>query len=272
MASSLLCGLLVAESGIILWTIDFTYLRVPLAAALMAGILWLYWKYFSGRWPARRAGSFRKSRFRLLQLSAGTWKKSLLAGLCIVLVLEMGLAITFRLIPFPEPAFKTQYKILDSLPGWQAWLLVLISSLVAGICEETGFRGYMQVPLEKQFGMLPSILLVSAAFVLLHLGKTWAFAIIPLIFLTSVLLGLLASRCGSLVPGILAHSVFDVINFSYWWSHLAGNFDRPTIFRSGLDLHFAGVTLAFAAALTGCFLLLKKMRSGASPRTDIRYL
>jgi membrane protease YdiL (CAAX protease family) len=272
LASSLLCGLLVAESGITVWTIDFTHLRAPFAAGLMAGFLWVYWKFFSGSWPASKAGSFRKTRFRSLRLLTGAWRRSLLAGLCIVVTLEMGLALTFRLIPFPETDFKSQYKLLDSLPGWQAWVLVVVSSLVAGICEETGFRGYMQVPMEKQFGVLPGVLLVSVAFVLLHLGKTWAYSIIPLIFLTSVLLGLLASRCGSLVPGIVAHATFDVFNFSYWWSHLGGNFKRSTIFRSGIDLHFIGVTLAFAAGLTGFFLLLKKMQPGKRPRSIIPYL
>ena len=46
--------------------------------------------------------------------------------------------------------------------------------LVAGITEEVGFRGYMQVPLEQKYGPGIAVLLVSLVFVVAHLNQAWA--------------------------------------------------------------------------------------------------
>jgi membrane protease YdiL (CAAX protease family) len=137
----------------------------------------------------------------------------------------------------------------------------LMGSLVAGICEERGFRGYIQVALEKLYGRRSAILLTSMVFTLLHLGKAWSWYLIPMIFLTSVLLGILASRTGSLIPCIIAHTLFDIINFSYWWSHLAGSFRMTTIFVSGIDLPFVGALFV----VTGACLLFFRATKKADP-------
>jgi membrane protease YdiL (CAAX protease family) len=258
-AAAIIIGLLITETGLTLWTVDFTFLKAPAATCVMSVVLWCYWKYFSGSWPAGRTVATRKTRFRALRLPAAGWRQGLLAALAIVLVLETGMVLTFRLIPFPDRAFTYEYGGFVNMPPWQAWALVVMSSLVAGICEETGFRGYMQVPLERLWGRIPAILVTSVVFTALHLGKAWSWYIIPLIFLTSVLLGLLASRMGSLIPCIIAHTLFDVVNFSYWWSHLAGRFRTPTIFVTGLDIPFAVSFLVFAG---GCILFFRTIKKG----------
>ena len=271
-AIAIIGGLLVTETGLAIWTLDFTFLKAPVAAIVMVAVLYIYLNYFNGNWPADRTAGFRRAGFRREGPPAATagkrvtavhrplaaWKRGLPAGLAIVLLLEAGIVLTFRLIPFPEAAFTSQYHLFGTLPRWQAWILVLISSLVAGICEETGFRGYMQVPLERLWGRFPAVLLTSVVFTLLHLGKAWSWYIIPLIFLTSVLLGLLASCTGSLIPCIIAHTLFDIVNFSYWWSHLAGSFRMATIFVSGIDVHFAVALMVFTLALFAFFRAIKK--------------
>jgi membrane protease YdiL (CAAX protease family) len=258
-AAAIIIGLLVTETGLTLWTVDLKLFNPPVSTAVMSVLLWCYWRYFSGGWPDGPTATARKTRFRTIRLPAAGWRQALLAGLAIVLVLETGIVLTFRLIPFPEAAFSSEYRYIGNMPPWQGWALVLMGSLVAGICEETGFRGYMQVPLERLWGRIPAILVTSVVFTALHLGKAWSWYIIPLIFLTSVLLGLLASRMGSLIPCIIAHTLFDVVNFSYWWSHLAGRFRLPTIFVSGLDIPFAASFLVFAG---GCILFFWAIKKG----------
>ncbi|HAY84056.1 MAG TPA: hypothetical protein DCY42_03770, partial [Chloroflexi bacterium] len=39
-------------------------------------------------------------------------------------------------------------------------------------------------------------------------------------------------------PGIIAHFVVDIFNFSYWWSNLAGEFNYRPIAETGMDGHF----------------------------------
>ncbi len=78
------------------------------------------------------------------------------------------------------------------MPIGTAWIIIIMSSLVAGICEETGFRGYMQVPLERKWGPAVAIIITSIVFMLIHLSHSWAAPILPHIFFASVLLGILA--------------------------------------------------------------------------------
>jgi membrane protease YdiL (CAAX protease family) len=51
------------------------------------------------------------------------------------------------------------------------WIAVVMSATSAGICEETGFRGYMQQPIEQRHGAVIAILVSSFFFMLLHLTK-----------------------------------------------------------------------------------------------------
>lgn len=251
-------GFLVVLIGIIFWDLDYTFIPLPWSLLTMLPILWAFVKYFSGRWVVNGNTNFRKVNFRRVKLSSKEVKLSLLAALLFVLVFQSSFVITFRLIQFPEIAFKSQYKLLDNLPAWLAWSTILIGSLVAGICEETGFRGYMQVPLEKKYGAFWGIIITSAFFFLLHLDKTWAPLIIIHIFFASILLGILAYNADSLLPGILAHTIMDIFNFSYWWSSVAGKFEKKTIFVTGLDLHFITWGLIFVfAAISFIFTIIK---------------
>jgi membrane protease YdiL (CAAX protease family) len=151
--------------------------------------------------------------------------------------------------------------MLDSMPVWVAWAIITMSSIVAGICEETGFRGYMQVPLEKRYGPAKAIIPTSILFALIHLSHSWALPILPHIFFASVLLGILAYRSGSLIPGIIGHSILDIFDYSVWWSDLTGKFERQTIFRTGVDFHFVIWVLIFLIALLGFFRVLRKMKN-----------
>lgn len=235
---ALLVGWFVAFFGITLWTLDFTYLPMPWSLLVMLLILWLYIKYFSGSWYPKTTQEIRRIKFRSVHLPGSLLKWSLVAALLFVILFESSFVVTFRIIPFPESAFKSQYKILNTLPVWLGWAAVIVSSLVAGICEETGFRGYMQQPLEKKFGVAFAVLFSSFIFFLVHLSKTWAPSILPHIFIGGFLLGLLAYTSGSLIPGIIAHTIMDICNFSYWWTSIAGRFQKKTVFITGIDTHF----------------------------------
>ena len=130
-----------------------------------------------------------------------------------------------------------------------AWLMLIMSSVVAGICEETGYRGYLQVPVENKYGPVTAIIIASIVFTLIHFSKTWAFPILPHIFFASVLLGVLAYKSGSLIPGIIGHSILDVFNYSIWWTGITGGFSKQTIFKTGIDIDFLVWVFVFIVAL-----------------------
>ena len=42
-----------------------------------------------------------------------------------------------------------------AMPAFTGFLLLVMSSVVAAVTEEAGFRGYMQGPIEPRYGLLP---------------------------------------------------------------------------------------------------------------------
>ena len=225
---------IVGANGI---SIIFAALPMPLSLIAMLAYLFLYWKFFSGSWGPKKTAETRKKYFRAGSLSPRLWKWSLLLAALFVLVLQSALVVTFRLIQFPADSFLQGFGF-ESQPLWIVWSIILIASLSAGLTEETGFRGYGQVPLQERFGPVLANIIISVLFVLFHLNQAWAPPLLLHLFVASFMFGLIAYATGSLLPGIIAHTVLDIVNFSYWWTDVAGRFEYQPIAITGADLHF----------------------------------
>jgi membrane protease YdiL (CAAX protease family) len=187
------------------------------------------------------------------------WKWSLIAALLAAVLLESSLVVTFRIIEFRAEAWALAYDFADA-PIWQVWGFILMAALVAGITEEVGFRGYMQVPLEGRYGPAVGITIVSIMFVVLHLNQAWAGGggILIMLFGISAVWGVLARVSGSLIPGMISHTVADIVNFSYWWTDVAGAFDKRPISETGIDSHFILWVAVFVASLALFALAARK--------------
>jgi membrane protease YdiL (CAAX protease family) len=254
---AMVSGVFVSTIGVGAWLLSLSAIPAPWSVAVMGGILWLYWKYFSGSWWPRATAEARRNNFRAVELSADVWKWGLVGAFLFVVVMQSGAVLTVRIIEFPAEA-SAGYN-LDALPVWEAWIIIVMASLVAGICEETGFRGYMQVPLEERYGPAVGITIVSIVFVVFHLHQAWAQPVLFQIFAISVLLGILAYASGSLILGIIGHTIIDIVNFSFWWSDLAGKFEMQTIAETGIDIHFVTWVLIFGAAIALFFWVTRKI-------------
>jgi len=246
---AIVSGLFVfAIAGSVARMVVLVLIPAPWSVVVMGGVLWAYWKYFSGSWWPKSTAEARSNSFRATELATGVWKWSLIAAMLVVVVIESGFVITFRILKFPAETWALGYDF-SAVPLWLAWLLVVMAALVAGITEEVGFRGYMQVPLEKRYGSVVGITIVSIVFVVFHLNQAWAPAVLFLLFAISVLWGILAYTSGSLIPGMISHTVADIFNFSYWWTDVAGTFDRRPIAETGIDAHFVVWVLVFVASV-----------------------
>lgn len=200
----------------------------------------------------------RRERFRAVVLPAGVWIWGLVAAMLFVVIAQSGLMVTFRIVEFPAETFTVGYNV-DALPLWVTWLGIGMASLVAGVCEEIGLRGYLQVPLEKRHGPGLGITVASVVFVLIHLNQAWAPTLLLHLFAWSVLWGILAYASGSLIPSIIGHAVMDIINFAYWWTDVAGRFDMQTLAETGLDAHFCGWVLVLGASNALFFVATRKI-------------
>ena len=231
----------------------------PWSVIAMGGVLWLYWKYFSGGFWPRATADARRKYFRAVKLSTDVWKWGLVGTFLFLVIYQSATVLTFRLIEFPAEA-SADYG-LHVLPVWQAWIIIIMAALVAGICEETGFRGYMQVPLEERYGPFVGITIVSIMFTVFHLNQAWAGPVLFQIFTAGVLFGVLAYTSGSLIPGIIGHTIMDIFNFAFWWTDLGWNFEIQTIAVTGIDPLFSISVIIFITSSALFFGVARKIKA-----------
>jgi membrane protease YdiL (CAAX protease family) len=258
---ALIAAVLVTEAGLLAWVGLIVLLPPILACVAMPGVLVVYWFVFSGRlpWP----GETRRRNFRRTSLARVAWFWGLAAAALFVVGVEASIFTLFRLIPFPAEQFAPP-AALGQATTTQLWVLAVVASLVAGVCEETGFRGYMQRPLELRFGPAWAIALTTAGFAALHLNQAWVVTLLVPLLLASVMLGALAYVAQSLIPGIIAHAVMDVFNFSFWWWHLWGHYDSRPVTESGLDVEFLLAAGTLLISLTLFVLTVRKLAASTS--------
>ncbi len=264
---AVLLGFLVfVIAGVVLWTAILILVPAPWSFAVTALMLWAYLKYCSGSWWPAASRAFRRTCFRAGRMSAKAWIWSMTAGLLLAFALQAGLVVAFRIVQY-DPAVWTLGIDFSEVSAWQVWLYILAAATVAGVTEEVGFRGYMQVPLEKRYGPAVAIVVVSVIFTVAHLNQAWAGGVLVILFAISALWGILARVSSSIIPGIISHSLTDVVNFSYWWTDVAGRFEMQPVSVTGFDEHF----LIWLAALVGALVLffLAVWQTGLARRMQV---
>jgi membrane protease YdiL (CAAX protease family) len=260
-ARAILAGLLVGLVGANVW---------PVLAILLGPHIWtavaevvflaLYIGWARGGGPPGSTRFARRSAFRTGRLSRAQWTWGLVAAVAFAATVHAGLVVLFRLTPFPAVAFHKGYD-LSFLPGAPArWLAVVISAASAGICEETGFRGYMQRPIEARHGPGIAVAISAVLFTLIHMNKDWLVpGMAPLVLGAGLLLGLIAWASRSLVFCMIGHTLMDIGLFAYWWTQIAGVFTARTIFQSGIDGPFVLAAGACAGALALTLLAIRRL-------------
>jgi membrane protease YdiL (CAAX protease family) len=262
---AIISGILIALIAANVWPALVLILGGPIAAIaeiiFLAGYLW----WCAGGGFPRTTQPRRAAAFRRGTLSPEQWAWSLAAALFFAVTVHASIVLLFRLEPYPVAAFRQGYD-LSLVPGLPLkWLAVVIAAASAGICEETGFRGYMQRPIELRHGPRVAILVSSLLFCVIHLTKAWALVgMVPIVFGAGVLLGLLAWSSQSLIPNIVGHTVMDIGLFAYWWSGIAGTFHARPISETGVDRLFVLACLVFAVSLLIVLLALSRLRKIAS--------
>lgn len=258
---AVLIGLVIALPAANLWPLLVLNVGVSLAATAELIFLALYVWWVSGEGPPRTTQTARATCFRRGRLSPTQWTWGVIAAIFFAATVHASIVLLFRLVPYPMAAFRQGYdfSFIPTLP--LRWLAVVVSATSAGICEEIGFRGYMQVPIEQRYGAPVAILISSIFFMLAHLTKSWATAgMVPIVFGAGILLGVMAWSAGSLLPPMIGHVVMDIGLFAYWWTGVAGDFTARPLTETGVDRSFLIACAAFAISLFLVLFALRKLR------------
>jgi membrane protease YdiL (CAAX protease family) len=260
-ARAVVCGLLIGLGGANVWSAFLIGLGPSLwavAAEVLFLVLYLAWT--RGWGPPAATVAARREAGRVGPLTSTHWRWGLIAAVAFPITVHAALVVLFRLTPFPAAAFHQGYD-LSAAPNLAVrWLVVLTAAASAGICEETGFRGYLQRPIEARHGPGIAILISAALFALFHLNKAWMVTgMTPLVFGAGLLLGLIAWSSRSLIFCTLGHALMDVGLFAYWWAQIAGVFSARTIFQTGVDAPFLTACAILVAALSATLFAIRRL-------------
>jgi membrane protease YdiL (CAAX protease family) len=89
--------------------------------------------------------------------------------------------------------------------------MFLMGAVTAGVVEEVAFRGYMQRGLER-VDPASALWITSLVFVASHITHGLGTVVLlgPGLFAASMLYGALARRMGTIVPGMVIHTLGDM--------------------------------------------------------------
>ena len=205
--------------GALVYANSFTTPSIPWALPALVALLWLIWRYLSGKgWPAGTSVR-RKQLLRANPVSARNLAWSLLAGLSATVALAGLWIVMFRLVPMHPnlvlPARFTSSPVLIAA-------ITIGASLLAPITEESGIRGYLQVSLERDFSPAVAVALSSLVFTLAHVSQGLEWPRLTFYFLVGVTFGTLARLNDSILPIIPVHIAADLISFLFVWPHDGG--------------------------------------------------
>ncbi len=214
-------GLIVAGVPTFVWALLATINlrltpRVPWSVPMMAGILWAYWRYAGGDGPPRRLAAIRRERLRAIPLTPRAWRLALLGGGLGVAAVWAAFASLRGVLHIVPPADN-----ISRLPVWTVFAAILMGSAVAGVAEEAGFRGYMQLPLERAYGPVAAIATTSIIFTLIHLSHgARILPFLPFYLVVAVIYGLLPLLTGSILPSMTLHFTGDVLMFTFQYLNM----------------------------------------------------
>jgi membrane protease YdiL (CAAX protease family) len=262
-------GMLVVMVGaiprnVIFWANLHYYSSVPWAVLVMAVYLWFFWRYLRGEGPPAETAEIRRASLRANVISGRLWWWALLSGVLGLVALVLALRVANRLVVLPQQTVPD----LSHVPKYTVLSLLLMGAPVAGIIEESAFRGYMQGPIERRYGLLVAILITGTMFAVAHMDFTpilW-----PYYVAVAAIYGTVAYATNSILPAIVLHTAGNVFSNLDLWLHGQAEWQAPSggthlIWHAGTDASFWKVVaaLGFVAAAT-VWANYKLIRAGTS--------
>ena len=207
-------GLAVATAGTVPWaTLASANIKyqpaLPWAVPIMAVYLWVFWRYVRGEgWP-RSTAAARRASSRANALPSDLWGPALLAGVLGLVSVLLLQGVLSRLVALPP---QRDLDVAKS-PALSVLLWVLMSGVVAGVVEETAFRGYLQRPIERRHGPVIAILVTGTLFGLVHFTHAEVtLVLLPYYVAVAAVYGALAHLTDSTLPSMVLHGGGNVFS------------------------------------------------------------
>ena len=267
-------GFIILAIGIVPWSalasanLKFAS-SVPWAAAVMIAYLFLLLMYLRGKgWP-KSTSDVRRRYLRANNIRGRLLVWSAMSGGFLACSLMTITAIGWMLVP-THSSRLAEFSLLSTYSPWMAVPLLMMGAAVAGVVEESAFRGYMQVPIEEKYGSIPAIGIVAIVFSIIHFPGIIA---LPVFLVGALGWGFLAYLSGSIMPGIVFHTL---VNGIVWlWAFLNLETFQELLASSVLEegmypafLVAAALAVIFVLGTLMAFFKLAQIRREKSYRTQ----
>ena len=267
-ARAVLIGMLVMFAGTIPRNLIFAanlryYAGVPWAVPVTAGYLWCFWRYLNGAGPPASTAEERRASLRASRISGRVWAWALLAGGLGIVALVLALRVANRFVVLPEQ----RLPVIIGTSRFTVASLLLAAAPVAGIVEEAAFRGYMQGPIERRYGIAIAILVTGTMFAVAHLDFTpvlW-----PYYAAVAAIYGVVTFLTKSILPAVVLHTGGNVYSNLDLWLHGQAEWQASSgrtalVWESGADASLWKSIIALIIVVLAMLWAGSRLRRAAS--------
>lgn len=198
--------------------------------------LWLFWRYVRGDgWP-QSTSALRRDLLRAGKLSPRAWRWALVAG-GLAFAAVMGIAfMTYQFATLPDAAYRAPFEVA-SFPPWTLVSIFAAVAFTAAVVEEAAFRGYMLSGIQRGYGWVVGISVVTVLFYVAHLSHAYAtLAFVPFFLAHGLVLGLLVFYTRSIVPGVILHAASDCVVLPMQYGVIPSAGDWAFVWQGWLSL------------------------------------
>lgn len=243
---AVVAGLAVGTAGTVPWAMLMSantryQPALPWAVPVMAAYLSLFWLYFVRGlgWPQSTTAA-RRANSRANHLPGDTSGSALVAGMLGLVSVLLLQGVLSRLVALPQQ----QDLDVSRYPLGTVFLWVVMSAVVAGVVEETSFRGYLQRPIERRHGPVIAIMVTGTLFAFMHFTHPEVgLVLLPYYIAVAAVYGGLACLTDSTLPSMVLHTggnMFSALDLftrgrSEWQLSTAS---KPLIWQAGPDAAF----------------------------------
>ncbi|HEX7561172.1 MAG TPA: type II CAAX endopeptidase family protein [Candidatus Humimicrobiaceae bacterium] len=163
---------------------------------LMLGVVWFFAIYW------RRSG-LRDLGFRYYSIAKTIWY-TFLSLILIFLVSFIYVIILQKVFGIEAPGSKVDELVRSGNVSGN--ILIVVTAVIAPLCEEVYFRGFLYPAFRKSFGVVIGIFLSSVVFAAAHLDL---FSFFP-IMVIGWILAFMYEKTKSIFPVIFLHSIYNL--------------------------------------------------------------
>jgi membrane protease YdiL (CAAX protease family) len=163
---------------------------------LMLGVVWFFAIYW------RRSG-LRDLGFRYYSIAKTIWY-TFLSLILIFLVSFVYVIILQKVFGIDAPSSKIDELVRSGNVSGN--ILIVVTAVIAPLCEEVYFRGFLYPAFRKNFGVVIGIFLSSIVFAAAHLDL---FSFFP-IMIIGWILAFMYEKTKSIFPVIFLHSIYNL--------------------------------------------------------------